>query len=336
LALIYLKQVKNISMKYKIFLVILFIGSTTLFTSCIKDNLKYTHDEGKTFLKFLEAPQIPLYFTPFSNIDTVDIFSTRKDANSNVSLTTPTTAILTSMPQLIDSFNSNNGTNFEMLPDSIFTLLNSSFVKTATGYTLNFASGDFAKSFTIALNGAKWNVSHTYALAFALSSTSGGNVAVSSAQDSIIVFLSVKNKYDGKYTVTGILSDAINGGITGFYPWECELQTSGPNSVQLYDPYFGAIYHAISSGVNRTVYGSFGLEITFDPVTNAVVSITNVYGHPAGNTRDALLDNTATYKWNPSNKSMDVKYYMTQSSLVPAAPHIRTTFIENFKYTGPR
>jgi hypothetical protein len=323
-----MKYIKNIR------LLILITGIVTVINACQKTAVtKPIGDDGKTYLKIIEAPENQLYFSPFSDIKTIDLFSARKDANSSASLNINTKANLKSLPALIDTFNDHNGTFFEMLPDSLFVINNSAITKTATGYSIDFKPGSFANEFTIGLNGAKWDVSHTYALAFALSS--GDSVTVIPSLDTIIVFLSVKNKYDGKYTATGSMVDGINAALSGFYPWECEFRTSGPNSVQIYDPFFDAIYHAIKNGADRSVYGAFGLEITFDPVTDAVISITNVYS-PAPNTRDALLDNANTYYWNSSNKSLDVKYYMTQKSLVPVAPHIRTTFIENFKYTGPR
>jgi hypothetical protein len=325
---------KNYSMKYKIINSIAIVAViTTFFTACIKDEVKRVGDGGKTFLKFLEAPENVLYFSPFSNIDTIDLFSARKDANSNASLNAVTTAKLTSMPQLIDSFNNDNGTDFELLPDSMYTLLNSSFTKTATGYNVTFADGKFANDFHIALNGAKWNVVHTYALAFSLSTTD--NVALNGDQDTIMVFLSVKNKYDGKYTVTGSMIDAANGGLTGDYPWSVEFHTSGPNTVQVYDVGIGGVYHGILSGASKSYYGAFGIEFTFDPLTNAVVKVSNVYA-PAANTRDALLDNSKPYTWVASNKTLDIKYYMLQPSVVTVAPYIRTTFTETFKYTGPR
>lgn len=290
-------------------------------------------DGGSTYMKIVEAPESRLFFSPFSDVKTLDLFSIRKEPNSEKSLNTAAKAVLTSLPNLIEQFNTDNGTSFEELPDSLFTLKNASVVKTATGYDVNFAAGAFANEYTIDMDGSKWDVSHTYAVAFGLSA-SDGNILYPTL-DTIMVFLSVKNKYDGTYSMTGTLTDVVNGGLTAWSPWECEFRTSGPNSVQLYDPNFDGIYHAISNGGNRSVYGAFGPEITFDPVTNAVVSITSIYA-PAANTRDALLDNSQTYYWNAATKTLDVKFYMIQPSLVPAPPHIRTTFIDSYKYIGPR
>lgn len=323
-----MKYIKNIR------LLLLITGIVAVLNACEKTAVtKPMGDAGKTYLKIIEAPENKLYFSVFNDVKTLDLFSARKDANSNASLNLSNKAILKSLPALIDTFNDHNNTFFETLPDSLFVIKNSAITKTATGYIIDFKPGSFANEFTIGLDGAKWDVSHTYALAFALSSPDG--LTIIPSLDTIMVFLSVKNKYDGKYTANGSMVDGVNGGLSGFYPWECEFQTSGPNSVQVFDPGQGGIYHAIKNGADRTVYGAFGLEITFDPVTDAVVSITNVYS-PAANTREALLDVSKTYYWSSSSKSMDVKYYMTQKSLVPVAPHIRSTFIENFKFTGPR
>jgi len=151
-----------------------------------------------------------------------------------------------------------------------------------------------------------------------------------------LTLLSIKNKYDGKYTVTGTMVDFSSAALTGNYPMDVELRTSGPNSVQLYDVAIGGVFHSILSGGSLSYYGSYGIEITFDPVTNKVVSVTNVYGQPAGNTRSAGLDPTGINMWNESTKTMDIKYFMYQPSVIATPPHIRVSFDENFKYVGPR
>lgn len=215
-------------MKHKyINITAVFVLSALLLTSCLKDNVKDLGTEGDTFIKFLEAPQNALYFTPFTTVQTIDLFSVRKDPNSSQSLKTSSVVKLTSLPALIDSFNSENSTDFEILPDSMFTLKNSAFVANSTGYDLTFSSGDFAKEFSIALDGSKWDVSHKYALAFTLS-VSGTGITTLSDLDTIMVFLSVKNKYDGTYTATGYLYHPASPRTLSANK---AVTTAGPNSV---------------------------------------------------------------------------------------------------------
>jgi len=303
---------------------------SVLATSCIKDDYPTLTTQGSTFVKILEARENQIFFSTFTDVKKVDLFSVRKDANSVAEADAATTVKLTRVDALIDEYNDENGTSFEYLPDSIYT---TGIPRSGDVYDMSLASGEFAKEFTIQLDGSKWDIAHTYALAVVLSDI-GGKKATTGL-DTVITFISVKNKYDGSYTMTGTLTDVVVPTITAFSPWECEFHTSGPNSVVVYDPYYGDIYHAILSGPDRSVYGAFGMEITFDPVTNEVVSMTSPWA-PAANTRDVLLDNSQTYFWDEATKTMDIKYYMLQPNQPIPAPYIRTTFIENYKYTGPR
>lgn len=312
---------------------LIFVASFFL-SSCIKNNVKELGDAGNTFLKILEAPENAKFFSPFTGTQVVDLFTLRKDANSNAELNTATTVKLSSKPDLITKYNTAHNTNFKLLPDSLYTLGTPSIVRSGTDYTVNFAPGDFSKEFTIMLNGSKWDQSQTYALAFVISDP-GGKV-VSAHMDTVIAFLSIKNKYDGKYTVTGTMVDFTSATLTGPYPWNVELRTSGISSVKVHNAADGDDRHAILSAGSPSVYGTFGVEITFDPLTNEVVRVTNPYGQPAGNTRSAGLDATGINQWNADTKSLDIKYFMYQPSVVPAAPSIRVSFDENFKYVGSR
>lgn len=312
LAVIYLKQIKNMSMKYKFFLVILFMGSTTLFTSCIKDNLKYTQDEGKTFLKFLEAPEKVLYFTPFSTIDTVSLFSIRRDANSSSSLKTPVTVTLTSLPDFIDQYNTDNGTAFELLPDSIYTLSNPSYVKTATGFTLNLKEGDFASEFDIALNGAKWDVAHTYAAAFSLSAT-GNNLGVIKALDTMLVFLSVKNKYDGAYALriktVGWGAYGIADGVTHDVEGNIGMITSGPNTLTWDVPN----QIAFTAAGDATGFGATAPQFTFDLATDKLTDVTNLIPNDGRNRQFRLNTDISDSRYDSDKKVIYAAYIMSQN-----------------------
>lgn len=304
-------------------------------TACIKNTYKELTNQGRTFIKIMEAPENTQYFSPFNTVQKVSMFSLRKEANSSAELNTATTVKLTTNTAAITKYNADHGTTFKMLPDSLYTIANPDFVRAGNNYTVTFKPGEFAKDFNINLNGAKWNPAETYALAFAISDP--GGKALSADMDTVISFLSIKNKYDGKYTATGTLVDYSTTAITGYYPWDVELRTSGPNSVKVYDmTYTHDAFHVISSGGSMSYYGAFGVEITFDPVTNKVLSVTNPWGQPASNTRSAGLDPSGINLWNESTKTLNIKYFMYQPSVITAAPNIRVSFDENFKYVGSR
>lgn len=326
------------------------------FVSCRKDAFEGTEtkDSGTTFVKILEGPINPLFFSPFTEVKKVDLFSVRRDANSSGALNSSTAVTLTAAPEIVAKYNTDNSESFEALPESIYTLAaNSSIVKTSTGYTFNFASGDAAKKLTILLDGSKYDLSKKYAIAFKVSTT--GDVATTASdQKSILVLISIKNKYDGVYSVTGTMSDIASATLSHFSnfmnspeaasvgaepPFKMQLRTISATKCAAYDAdFFGdgnnAYQMPITSGTTYSRYGNFGIIVEFDPATDKIVAVTNYYGQPASNTRSAQLDVSGTNTW--SNGTMSIKYNMLQPSVITTAPFIRTTWDETWQYLGPR
>lgn len=301
-------------MKYKFLISItLFTVLAILMTSCIKDNLKYTQDEGKTFLKFREsAPDNVLYFTPFSNIQTVSLFSVRRDANSSSSLKMPVSATLTSIPDYIDRYNTDNGTSFELLPDSIYMLSNPSFVKTATGYTLNLKEGDFASEFDVALNGAKWDVSHTYAAAFSMAAT-GNNLSTIKGLDTMLVFLSVKNKYDGAYSLriktVGWGAYGISDGVTHDVDGNIGMITSGPNTLTWDVPN----QIAFTAAGNATGFGATAPQFIFDLATDKLTDVINLVPNDGRNRKFRINSSISDSRYDAAKKMIFAAYIMSQN-----------------------
>ena len=333
-------------MKYNIVVryLLAFLAFSAVFTSCIKDDVTPLGDGGQSMVKFLEGPENRLFFSPFTNVRTVDLFSLRRDVNSNATLRTSSAVKLTAAPDLLEAFNEENDETFEWLPDSLYTLVsNSTIQRDANGYTFNFGSGDFAKELAIQLNGAKWDISHKYAVAYTISDPAG--LPVKSGQESIIAFISVKNKYDGVYVVTGTMQDFVNPALVtpsnnpagdGFV-MEYTLETISPTKCVVVDhALVGTVATPIWTGTGYSYFGSFGLIVEFDLATDKIVAVTNYYGQPAGNTRSAQLDPSGVNAYDPSSKTINIKYWMLQPSAVAAAPHIRTAWDEEWKYVRER
>lgn len=311
--------------------------ASLLFSSCIKDDVVKLTSQGSTFVKIGEAPENKLFFAPFSEVKPVALFTIRRDANSSAELQTTASVKLQADPAAVDTYNDDNGTDFEWLPDSLYTLgegINAS----GDTYTVDLGAGDFAKDFSINLDGSKWDLSRKYAVAFNL--TDAGGKKISSGMDKILVLISVKNKYDGVYTITGSFTDVTNPAFAGIYPLEWELQTSGPNQCIVVDNVYlgipGYVFSVDGTPDNISYFGSFGLVVNFDPETDAITSIENYYGQPAGNTRGAELDPTGVNAYDPDSKTIKIKYFMTQPSVVTAPPYIRCMFDEEWKYEKPR
>lgn len=223
---------------------------------------------------------------------------------------------------VVNSYNEANGTSYTLPPTSAYSIINN--VVTISkgsnkGYLqVKFKSTDFSEG----------------GLAFGFSITSAdAGTTVSGNLNTGTVAIGVKNKYDGVYIVTGTLTDAANPSITGPYPWNVSLITSGSSQVQVEDDdYSGGIFHEILSGGSPSYYGSFGVVINFNP-DNTVASVVNAYGQPSGNTRSAALDPSGVNKWDPDTKTLKIKYWMDQPSAI--AGH-RTSFDETFTYQRSR
>lgn len=243
------------------------------FTSCIKKEVTPLADEGKTFVKILQSPESAVYLSPFSDIREVSLFSVRRDANSSENLQKSAPLVLTRVDGMVARYNAANGTDYELLPDSLYTLSAGAFTRAGNIYSNIFNPGDFAKEFNINLNGAKWNLSKKYALGFAL--TSAGELTKSSGMDSVVVLISVKNKYDGAYTMVG----AHNRSPYQFpYEVDMEMHTTGVSTVRFYFSAVGAYGHPIGTGVGTVSWYGGGISpvIDFNTTTDVATNIFNV------------------------------------------------------------
>lgn len=167
-----------------------------------------------------------------------------------------------------------------------------------------------------------------YVFGIKLTSVSNSKYTLSNLTEGYVKF-SIKNIFDGIYTVDGSMIDMVNSSITGAYPFTAQLITQTANSVALFEPnYYGDYYHLILSGGGYSVYGKFSPVFTFDDNYN-VTSVVNLYGQPSSNNRSAELDPSGINKFDPATKTLKVKYWMNQ-------PGHRTSFDETFTYQGPR
>jgi hypothetical protein len=341
-------------MKIRLFKYLTIALATSLFfSSCIKDEVVELTDQGSTLVKVLEAPENAIFFSPFTTIEKVNLFSLRKDAPSGAELNTPTTITLTKKPELIDEYNAANAASFEWLPDSLYTL-GESITQSGNDYVFNFAAGDFAREFTINLDGSKWDLAYKYAMAFTISNADGKKI--DSGKQDILVMISIKNKWDGVYEVTGTSLDTyapylmdINTFLSSpqnIYgiepPMQYELRTVSATKCALYDNYFYGGYYiplSVDNGdgtYDYSAYGSFSPIIEFNPESNEVISVTNYYGQPASNGRSAELASDGINQYDEATKTMQIKFYMLQPPVIPDPPYIRVTFDQSWKYIGER
>jgi len=174
-----------------------------------------------------------------------------------------------------------------------------------------------------------------YGVGFTITSVSKTGVQIPSNLKNVLFYFTVKNKYDGRYTVNGSMEDKANAALTGYFPMTYDMITAGAKVVDGFDPVVWEDYFIpIKSGTAVSGYGSFSPSFTFD-ANDKITSVINVYGQPAGNGRYAELDPSGENSWDPVTKTIKVKFFMFQPSVVPL-PDPRVKFDWTMTYDGPR
>jgi hypothetical protein len=267
------------------------------------------------------------------------MFEVRRDVHNEAALNSTTNAILKFDNAVLDTFNAHNEMSLIKLDATLATVAPA---PAADGsIALTFGPGEYTKAIIVTVpNATKFDFSKQYGYAYKLYFTDGTGKLSEASSTEVVVQVLVKNKYDGLYEVTANspMLDMVNPALLGYYPFIYELQTSGAHAVKCLDKtVWGDYMHPILNGTSASGYGSFGLEVFFDPSGNGkIIDVKNTWGNPPSNTRMPAIDPSGVNTWNPSNKKIMFKYWMKQPSLVPAAPNIRTYFDETWTYKGAR
>jgi hypothetical protein len=316
---------KNMKIKF------LALGSMVLMmTSCLKEGVMNTDPSTATNVIELNntgdnivSSGIAGYYSDLGAVAA----GASKTFNINVHYTGPGTApndivvTLASDQATLTAYNTTNGTNKVIPPASVVSFPTSVTIKKGTSQTTVLA--------TITVS-ADFDFNKAYALPIKISAVSSGTISGNYAAS--VYSFGVRNVYDGAFKVTGTMVDAANSGLTGNYPMNAYLVTSGASTVRLYDKAVPGYYHSILSGGSLSYYGAFGVEFTINS-SNKVTSVVNIYGQPASNGRSAELDPSGTNTWDPATKTLKVKYWMNQPSVI--AGH-RVSFDETYTYVSAR
>ncbi len=224
----------------------------------------------------------------------------------------------------LDRFNEENGTDYVVPPSDVCSYPTTIVIKKGQRVTTDSAKITVAPDFD-------YNVA--YALPLRIKSVDPSHTISANFGAAVYAF-NLRNQYDGHYKVTGTMMDYASASLTGRYPMDVYLITTGSNSVAMRDNAVGSDpAHSISNGGGFSYYGSFAPKFIFDPSGNGtIISVVNFYGQPSGNGRSAEIDPSGANKMN-SDMSIDVNYWMNQPAVF--LPH-RTTFKEHFTYVGPR
>jgi hypothetical protein len=251
------------------------LALSAVLTSCIKNEVKELGNAGTPRVRISEVPDNVQYFAPFSDIKNVNLITIRRDEVSQSDMSQPLTVKLTTVTDSVDAYNNAYGTSFEPLPDSLFSVITGKGVtRSGNVYTVTFDPHVSAVTIPIALNGAKWNPAHTYALYFKI--TDAGGKQIKSDHVESLAAVAIINKYDGRYKLDGAFYHPTQSPGYDQFTIEVELHTTGVNSVKLYVPDFGGYYAPGMFAGTLNAFGAQEPEFTIDPVTNKV-TVQNAY-----------------------------------------------------------
>jgi len=250
-----------------------------------------------------------------------------------VNLASPSTrSTATTVTLIVDqaaftAYNAANGGGYTLLPAADYSI---------SSLTVTIPAGQRTATMNISINSSLIDLSKAFLLPISISNGGGVNI---STYSTIMYNVQAKNQYDGIWTCTGTMNDTGVPTNLGKYPVDYYLETQSATSVAMYDvAFYGGFAHEINAG-GTNVYGSFAPVFTFN-AANAVTTVVNYYGQPAGNGRSAAIDPTGQNKFTggttPGNvgATFQVNYFMYQPSVVPVGP--RVFFSETFTYKGPR
>ncbi|TDG37539.1 DUF1735 domain-containing protein [Pedobacter changchengzhani] len=327
---------KNI---FKIVALLLIIVS---FSSCLKDNsVKLDPDKGVNVIEFSNPSDIVASGTPHPLYS----FSYAATSTPSIPITISYSGPQATAPQdIIVKFavgDVSNINEYNTATSNSFVLLN------PAGYTLPVTevvikAGTSKATFNVMLKPSAFDFSKSEVLPLTIKSVSFGTI--SGNFNTILLSVSAKNKYDGTYSVTGTMVDIINPALTHINdalgsdgPVHYQLRTVSATKCAVYDAdVFGGFYALISNGGALSNYGGFSAIFEFDPATDKVIGVTNRAGQPnPANTRGGRLDPSGANA-RVSATVFNVKYNLTQPSVVPAAPNVRTTFDEVWTRIGDR
>lgn len=309
-------------------------------TGCLKDDefdngeIQSVHSQGtqKVVEIGLTATNTSNYLPIALNLITHDttfdlipvMLASDKPADQDIKVT------LVPNSALIGEANTANGVNNEEAPADVYTI-NNPAAASGPGYVVTIPKGSNIGYLSITINPNDF-LGQAYALGFQISSIEPAGYTISTNLGAGVAGIGIKNKYDGVYeidetsTLVDILSPSFNSVPGDPYPYEVYLITVSGTKNAMYIPGLG--YAHLIAG--NSYLGEYGPMFEFDLATDKVISSDNYLASPT-RARDGKLDTSDPTKNQVyPDKSMDLKYIMTQGGSE------RTYFTEHLKYVGPR
>lgn len=307
--------------------IVLILGAGFLI-SCLDEDPLFNPAKSENIIEFFDIGEIaspadaiyPLYVSSFtlSPASEFNVIISYSGANGN---DRDITVNLELSQIALDQYNADQDQNYEILPESLYTV---------PGLTVTIPKGQTKANLKFILKTQDFDLEKAYALPLKIVSSSHGTI---SGNFSTAIFaVGAKNKFDGVFSVTGNMVDAL-GTFRGFYPTTVELRTVNAVTNNHFDIDLGTPLHGIvriSDGA-LFVFGNFSIQFEFDNDGN-VVAARNTQPPGAGNRTGKLGTgiNKMTFKPDGTPDKLEVTYIMTQAGAD------RATFTETWTYLRER
>ena len=259
----------------------LLLSTGLLITSCLKDDLVLDPNKTNNVIEFgnpadIASPEGAKYYlySPALEIKTeIDLPITVSYSGAQTAPQDISVKVAVASTTVIDEYNTQQGTNYIILPSNLYTFSTTDLV---------IPNGQRTSSFNIKFKTAQFDLTKNYVLPITITSASFG--IISGNFRTILLNIKAKNKYDGIYNVTAIdaMRDVFAPSLSGYYPIESDLITQGANSVEMYDGRYAAnnYAHPIKSGTATSSYGSFSPVFTIRTCSLFCSSIINTWKIP--------------------------------------------------------
>jgi len=204
-----------------------------------------------------------------------------------------------------------------------------------SGYEVTIPAGELEVDWEFAVNAALVPnpVSTFYILPVKIVSAENG-VVVSGNLGTKLIRVLARNKYDGRYTVTGTYEDFVTAGWKGDYPKTIDLITIGGDMVSRWDVDQELYFYVFDTGAGLSYFGGWTPTFKFDANDN-IIDVINSTPDPLPRGRAAAVytgPGALANKFN-ADKSIDVSFSFIQQNVTPVA---RGLVKEHFTFVGPR
>jgi hypothetical protein len=293
-------------------------------TACLKDNTNNANpSSGSNNVVEFQNTAVPLSYTsPFAEYDngvpinpTADTGSFRVNINYTGAVAVAPVDITVNLAvsqAALDSFNNAVGTSYELPPADVYSFPASVVIPKGTRQIMVRP---------IITAAADYDYTKTYALPLTITSSSYG--VVSSNYGTAIYQFIAENKYDGAYSFT---EELVGWGAYGIadgppsYTWgnNVNIETNGQFTDITFDPGGeGNLQLAFGPTGSATAFGATNPQFTFDPSTDALVSVVNLTPNDGRNRQFQLNPAVTDSRYDATSKTIYAAYIMTQTGRPP-------------------